>query len=309
MGDPQNLYELARELHLGAPAASIRFDEPLSFYTTMRVGGPADLLVEPARLDDAVWVIRRLRRAGVAHLVFGHGSNLIVRDGGFRGVAVRLAGGCARVEVEGNRLRAQAGASLSSLAWAAQRSGLTGLEFAVGIPGTLGGGLFMNAGAYGGELGPLVQSCKVLTAEGEVRRLAGRDLEFGYRHSILQERPWLALEATLALQPGAREEITGLMRRYTEEREAKQPLELPSAGSVFRRPEGYFVGKLVTDAGLRGFQIGGAQVSEKHAGFIVNAGGATARDVLALIAHVQETVRARFGVSLETEVRIVGEER
>ncbi|MGE5509582.1 MAG: UDP-N-acetylmuramate dehydrogenase [Chitinophagales bacterium] len=309
MRDRGDLHELAQELHLGAPAASIRLDEPMSFYTTMRVGGPADLIIEPTRLDDVVWVVRRLRRAGVPCLVMGQGSNLIVRDGGVRGVVLRLSGGYARIEVDGNRLTAQAGATLGSLSRAALRAGLAGLEFAVGIPGTLGGGIFMNAGAYGGELGPLVHSCLVVSQGGELARLACSDLAFGYRHSILQEQPWYALEATLELRPGNREEIAALMRRYTEEREAKQPLDMPSAGSVFRRPEGYFVGKLVTDAGLRGFRLGGAQVSEKHAGFIVNAGGATAADILALIDHVQQTVRARFGVSLETEVRIVGEDR
>lgn len=306
--DQDRLREIARELQAGAPNARIRLNEPMSRHTTMRVGGPADVFVEPGGPEEFVWLLAWCHAHGLPPLVIGQGSNLIVRDGGVRGVVLCLGESLSRVEIDGDAITAEAGVALKDLAGAAARAGLTGLEFAVGIPGSLGGGLFMNAGAYGGEIGPLVRWCKVASADGQVRRLTGAELRFGYRHSLLQDQPLFALEAALALKRGDPEAIAATMRDLTEQREAKQPLDLPSAGSVFRRPEGHFVGRLVDDAGLRGFRIGGAQVSEKHAGFIVNTGGATAGDVLALIAHVQEEVRRRFGVSLETEVRIVGEE-
>lgn len=308
MPGESELQGLAAELQSLVPAAAIRVNEPMSHHTTMKVGGPADIFVEPSGPEEFIQLLRFCHTRHVPCLVIGEGSNLIVRDGGLRGVVIRLAAGLSRTSVLGNLITAQAGVTLGELARTAARAGLTGLEFAVGIPGTLGGGLFMNAGAYGGELGRLVRRCKVVSEAGEVRNLSGSELQFGYRHSMLQERPWYALEATLELQPGDPETIAAAMRDLTAQREVKQPLELPSAGSVFRRPEGYYVGKLVEEAGLRGFRLGGAQVSEKHTGFIVNTGGATASDVLSLIRHIQSAVRQRFGVSLEPEARIIGED-
>ncbi|MGE5623742.1 MAG: UDP-N-acetylmuramate dehydrogenase [Methanocella sp.] len=286
----------------------MRLNEPMSRHTTMQVGGPAELFVEPAGQEELLRLLGWCRARELTFLLIGEGSNLIVRDGGFPGLVIRVGQGLAKVSVSGRLILAEAGVRLAELARTAAAAGLSGLEFAVGIPGSLGGGLFMNAGAYGGELGGLVRQCKVVTETGEVRCLSGGEMEFGYRHSVLQERPWYALEATLELAPGDPEAIAARMSDLTAQREAKQPLELPSAGSVFRRPEGYYVGKLVEEAGLRGFRIGGAQVSEKHTGFIVNTGGATAGEVVALIRHIQTVVRDRFGVSLEPEARIVGED-
>jgi UDP-N-acetylmuramate dehydrogenase len=302
------LGDMADRIKAVAPASQVECDEPMSDHTTFRVGGPADLFVRPVSRGDFAAILKLCVESRVPFLVIGQGSNLIVKDGGYRGIVIQLGERMSRIAIAGDKLRAEAGAKLSDVARAAGRAGLSGLEFAVGIPGSVGGAVFMNAGAYDGEIGSCLSWCAVVDAAGEERVIQRTEMRFGYRHSILQEEQLFALEAEFTLTPGDLGGIETSMKDYTLRRESKQPLDLPSAGSVFRRPQGFFVGKLVDDAGLRGYQIGGAKVSEKHTVFIVNAGGATTNDVLTLIAHVQNEVFQRFGVQLHTEVRVVGED-
>lgn len=289
------------------PELTVRRDVGLDAYTTLRVGGPADFFAEPENERQLSALLLSAREAEVPVLLMGNGSNLLVRDGGFRGLALHLGKRFSAVETEGTSLRAQAGALLSALSRCARDASLAGLEFAQGIPGTVGGGVYMNAGAYGGELGRLITSVRVLDGE-EVREIPGTDMLFSYRHSRAMDEKWIILGARFALEMGSQELIDAAMRDYAARRREKQPLEYPSAGSFFKRPEGYFAGKLIEDAGLKGLTVGGAQVSVKHAGFLINRGGASAADFLRLKDLVQERVLARFGVSLEPEVRIVGEE-
>jgi len=279
----------------------------LDKFTTLRVGGPADYFAEPGSEEAAAALLKAAREEKIPVLLMGNGSNLLVRDGGFRGLVIRLGKAFSGITRKENCLYAQAGALLSALARQAQEAALTGLEFAQGIPGSVGGGVYMNAGAYGGEVGPLVETARVLTKEG-VRDVAGADMDFSYRHSRAMAESWIVLSAVFALKKGDAAAIDAAMRDFAARRKEKQPLEYPSAGSFFKRPAGYFAGKLIEDAGLKGLRVGGAQVSEKHAGFLVNRGGATAADFLALKDRVQEEVQARFGVMLEPEVRIVGED-
>jgi UDP-N-acetylmuramate dehydrogenase len=248
------------------------------------------------------------RRAEIPLTITGNGTNLLVRDGGIRGIVVKLAESFDRVTVEGSQITAQSGAPLGEVSRRAADHSLAGLEFAVGIPGTIGGAILMNAGAYGGEMKEVVTRCAVLEEDGTLRVMLPADLQFGYRTSALQGTRMLVVEVEMELRPGDPEEIRSRMADFTFQRESKQPLQLPSAGSVFKRPPGHFVGPMVEELGLKGYRIGDAQVSEKHAGFIVNRGAATARDVLSLIRHVQQSVHEKYGVSLETEVRVIGEE-
>ncbi len=282
-------------------------NEPMSRHTTFRVGGPADALFFPASVDELRAAMAAAKVAGIPVSLIGNGSNLIVRDGGIRGLVIAMGDPFSEVRVEGACARAQAGARLSSVAAAAQRAGLAGLEFAGGIPGTLGGGCAMNAGAYGGELKDVLAWADVLL-DGDVRRLDRDGMEMGYRTSLPLRRGGVVLEAAFVLAPDDPEAIQARMRDLATRRREKQPLNLPSAGSTFKRPEGHFAGALIEGCGLKGCAVGGAQVSEKHAGFIVNIGGATAADILELIAHVQAVVRAETGVDLETEVRVLGED-
>jgi len=280
---------------------------PLEKYTTLRVGGPADYFAEPASQEDLLALLTAARDAGLPVLLMGNGSNLLVRDGGFRGIVIRLGKAFSEIREKDGLLLAQAGALLSGLSRAALEAGLTGLEFAQGIPGTVGGGVYMNAGAYGGEMKQAVAWVRVL-ANGEIRTVSGDEMAFGYRHSRAMEEGWLVLEAAFRLNPGDPAAIEGAMRDFAARRKEKQPLEYPSAGSFFKRPAGHFAGALVEQAGLKGFSVGGAQVSEKHAGFLVNRGGASAKDFLLLMETVQKRVQAQSGVWLEPEVRIVGED-
>ena len=282
-------------------------NEPMSKHTTFRVGGPADVLFLPEGEEQLIGALEVAKTAGVPAVVIGNGSNLVVRDGGIRGLVIAIGEGMAAIARTENVLTAWAGASLARVAAYAQASGLSGLEFASGIPGTLGGGCAMNAGAYGGQLSDCLVDAQVLL-NGEVRTLTKDEMQMGYRTSLPLREGGIVLSARFALTPDDPEAIAARMRELNARRRDKQPLNFPSAGSTFKRPEGYFAGALIEQSGLKGLAVGGAQVSEKHAGFIVNAGGATASDVLALIGKVQDAVEARFGVRLETEVRILGED-
>ncbi len=285
----------------------VRADEPMSGHTTFRVGGPADYYVEPQSAEGLAAVLRLCRTEQVPYMILGNGSNLLVGDKGYRGVMIALGKAWTDVVVEGNRIRAGAGAMLSAVSRQALKNSLTGLEFAAGIPGTVGGAVFMNAGAYGSEMSAVLTQVTVLTPEGDVAVLPVGELELGYRTSCVGPKGYVVLEAEMELLPGREEQIRGRMEELTVQRKTKQPLEYPSAGSTFKRPEGYFAGKLIQDAGLRGFRVGGAQVSEKHCGFIINCGDATAEDIMNLCHTVQAKVNEEFGVTLEMEVRTIGE--
>lgn len=286
---------------------NVRRDEPMKKHTTFRIGGPADYYLCPHSVEEVKGAVHICRERGIPFFILGNGSNLLVSDKGYRGAVIQIWKNMNSVRTEGTQIFAQSGALLSQAAAEALRQGLTGMEFAAGIPGTLGGAVFMNAGAYGGEMKDILKEAQVMDQEGNVRILSKEELELGYRTSIVRKKGYIVLSAVLELSRGDREQIKQCMEELKEKRVTKQPLEMPSAGSTFKRPEGYFAGKLIMDAGLRGFCVGGAQVSEKHCGFVVNRGDATASDVVNLIKTVQEQVRERFGVELETEVRFLGE--
>ena len=289
------------------PAENIRQQEPMAEHTTFRVGGPAEVFVTVDDREQLGKVIRYLNLTGWPYFLLGNGSNLLVGDKGYRGVVIRLGREFEHVKTEGNRLTCGAAVSLAKAAKTAMENSLSGLEFASGIPGSVGGGVRMNAGAYGGELGELVESVVVMAKDGSLMELDNDTMEFSYRRSVLKDRPYAVLEVTMTLSEGDREEILARMNDLAAKRKQKQPLEYASAGSTFKRPEGYFAGKLIMDAGLRGARIGGARVSEKHCGFVINDGTATAADIAELIGEVSEKVKERFGVSLEPEVIFLGD--
>ncbi|MCM1185593.1 MAG: UDP-N-acetylmuramate dehydrogenase [Lachnoclostridium sp.] len=287
------------------PQENIYLQEPMSLHTTFKVGGNADCLVELETEEQARQVYRYLNMIEVPFFVLGNGSNTLVRDEGYNGVMLRMGQKMSAIDIEGNCMRVQAGALLSQTSKAAMEHGLSGLEFASGIPGTVGGGVIMNAGAYGGEMSQVVTEVTVINKEGEMLLLDNETMEFGYRYSSIRNQPFLVTQVSFKLQQANPLEIQAKMEELTVKRRQKQPLEYPSAGSTFKRPEGYFAGELIMNAGLRGYQIGGARVSDKHCGFVVNMGNATAADVLDVIAEVQERVKERFGVELQPEVVIV----
>ena len=287
------------------PGLKILRDEPMKSHTSFRIGGPARLFVEPSDEAQLVSVCRRLKELGTEPLVIGRGSNLLVRDEGFEGIVIHLGEDFARVRVTGSSIYAEAGASLASVASAAMQQGLTGMEFAHGIPGSLGGALFMNAGAYGGEMSQIVEHVRYLDAEGNIREREVKDCAYGYRHSIFEDEPSVILGAKILLSEGDREAIAARMKELSEKRIASQPLDKPSAGSTFKRPATGYAAAMIDQSGLKGFSVGGAQVSEKHAGFVINAGDASCADVKELMAQVQKKVFENFGVMLEPEVRIV----
>ena len=282
-------------------------DEPMSSHTTFRIGGPADYFLVPETVEQVGRIIEICREESLPYFILGNGSNLLVGDGGYRGVIIQLYRNMSDVRTEGNVIRAQAGALLSAVAAAARNASLTGFEFAGGIPGTVGGAVVMNAGAYGGEMKDVLTEAAVLTDKGEIRTLSVEELQLGYRTSIVKTAGYIVLEAKFRLEEGDQAKIRETMKELTVKRTSKQPLEFPSAGSTFKRPEGYFAGKLVMDSGLAGYQVGGAQVSAKHCGFVINAGGATARDVRMLMKDVQDKVFEKYGVKLEPEVKFLGE--
>ncbi|MCR5583373.1 MAG: UDP-N-acetylmuramate dehydrogenase [Eggerthellaceae bacterium] len=284
----------------------MRAGEPMSAHTTFQIGGPADLYCVPASVEDVQAVCAACRAYDVPLHVIGCGSNLLVSDVGLRGVVMELGPAFSQVRVEGACVFAQAGATNEAVSQAACAAGLAGYEFASGIPGTVGGAAIMNAGAYDGEFAQVAEEVTCLTPEGQVVTVSHDEACWSYRHSMMDECGYVVLSAKLRLTPDDSAAIQARVDDLTERRTSKQPLEMPSAGSTFKRPEGYFAGKLIQDSGLRGYRIGGAQVSEKHTGFVVNAGGATAADVQALIAHIQRTVREQFGVEMHPEVRMWG---
>lgn len=280
--------------------------EPMKNHTTFRVGGPARYLVEPGSAGELIKVIGACLEAGMPYTVVGNGSNLLVSDAGYDGVVIHLFKNMSQIWVQGNFITAEAGALLVRVSNEACREGLAGLEFASGIPGTVGGALVMNAGAYGGEMKDVVCCVKVLAADGWIREYTGEEMDFGYRRSRIAEGRDIVLEAEFRLRPGKTEEIRARMEELRDQRVKKQPLEYASAGSTFKRPEGYFAGKLIEDAGLRGFRIGDAQVSEKHCGFVINRGNATAAQIAEVIEEVKKRVYADSGVRLKTEVKYLG---
>lgn len=284
----------------------VLIDESMSSHTTFRIGGPADYFLLPSCSSEVQGILSICREEGLPYFVLGNGSNLLVSDAGYRGVIIHLYRNFNEIKVEGTDIRVSAGALLSGIAAAAKNASLTGFEFAGGIPGTIGGAVMMNAGAYGGEMKHVIKEVTVLTKEGEILALPVEELAFGYRTSVVKTAEYVVLEAVIHLEKGDMQAIGERMKELTEQRTSKQPLEYPSAGSTFKRPEGYFAGKLIMDTGLRGYRVGGAQVSEKHCGFVINAGGATAADVVQLMSDVNEKVKAKFGVSLEPEVRFLG---
>lgn len=282
-------------------------DAPMRDYTTFRAGGPADLLISPKSAEQIRAVLQMCRQLEVPVTLLGNGSNVLVRDGGIRGAALRLGSEFSQIQIEGSMVIAQAGAKLAAVVSAALNAGLVGMEFAGGIPGSVGGGIYMNAGAYGGELSQVLHSALVLTADLEIVQMPSEALSLSYRHSALMENGALVLEGRFCLEPGDTAAAREYLRELAARRREKQPLDLPSAGSTFKRPAGHYAGALIESAGLKGFSIGGAQVSEKHAGFVVNRGGSAA-DILVLIRHVQERVSAQSGIWLEPEVLILGED-
>ena len=281
--------------------------EAMSRHTTFKIGGPADYFLMPDKDTDVGRIVKICKESAIPYFILGNGSNLLVSDEGYRGVIIQLYRNYGGLTVEGTEIRAGAGVLLSQIAAAARNESLTGFEFAGGIPGTLGGAVVMNAGAYGGELKDVLKEVVVMDREGNIFTVPVEKLAMGYRTSLVKTAGYLVLEVVISLKKGSQEEIRDTMKDLADRRISKQPLEYPSAGSTFKRPEGYFAGKLIMDAGLRGYQVGGAQVSEKHCGFVINKGNATAADVCRLMADVQAKVQEQFGVTLEPEVKFLGD--
>lgn len=286
--------------------SGIFMEEPMKKHTTFRVGGPADVLVQPDETALAA-ILALCRQYHVSYSFIGNGSNLLVGDKGIRGVVIEMTDPMGNIEVDGTQITAQAGAMLSKIANTAASNGLGGMEFAAGIPGSVGGAVVMNAGAYGGEMKDIIERVYVLDENGAQLELDRDALDLGYRHSCIPEKKYIVTKVVLELVPRNEAEIRSEMKELNEKRAEKQPLQYPSAGSTFKRPEGYFAGKLIMDAGLRGYQVGGAQVSEKHCGFVINKGDATAADICQLMQDVADKVQAQFGVVLEPEVKMIGE--
>ncbi len=287
--------------------SGIREEEPMRAHTSFHIGGPAELFIEPESKEILASLVRLCRQEDVPFYVIGAGSNLLVGDRGVRGVVVKMGAGLDFLECDGTNIMSGSGVQLSKLANFAAKNSLSGLEFAGGIPGTVGGAIFMNAGAYGGEMKDVVVQTEYLDDNGEIRKMVGEAHEFAYRDSIFTGGGKYILSTQVSLVPKAEEEIRVVMKELAQKRREKQPLDYPSAGSTFKRPEGYFAAKLIEDAGLKGLTVGGAQVSEKHAGFVINKGDATAADVCALVEAIKEKVFTAFGVQLCTEIKMLGE--
>ncbi|NBJ70015.1 UDP-N-acetylmuramate dehydrogenase [Roseburia sp. 1XD42-34] len=304
MGRNHHMYDKLTEI---TSEKNVMVEEHLRNHTYTRLGGKADFLVTPETYEEVQAIVKLAKQEKIAFTLLGNGSNLIVKDGGIRGIVMNLKK-LHSIWREDDKIIAQSGARIIDASQHALKESLHGLEFACGIPGSVGGALYMNAGAYGGEIKDVLESTKVITREGELLLLPAADLDLHYRTSNIPEKGYIVLEATFSLRKGNAEEIKAVMDDLTFKRESKQPLEYPSCGSVFKRPPGYFAGKLIQDSDLQGKQIGGAQVSTKHAGFIVNKDNATATEYIELIRFVQSTVKEKFGVNLEREVRIIGED-
>ncbi|MET3288148.1 UDP-N-acetylmuramate dehydrogenase [Brevibacillus fluminis] len=302
----QHYASIAEELK-EAGVGKVWLDEPLANHTTWRIGGPADLLIQPKDKESLIFAVQTIHRHNIPWSVIGRGSNLLVRDGGIRGAVLKVAEGLSHCEFRGEEVRVGAGYSMVRLTVEAGKMGFTGLEFAGGIPGSVGGAVYMNAGAHGSELSRILKEAEILFEDGETAVLTNEQLQFAYRTSLLQKRKGVVLEAVFSLKPGDRKQIAATLATFKDRRRQTQPLNMPCAGSVFRNPPGDHAGRLVQAAGLKGYQYGGAQVSQLHANFIVNRGGATATDVLTLMEHVRQTVLEKFGVDLHPEVLVVGE--
>ena len=287
----------------------LTFGEPMKQHTSFKVGGPAEVFARPQSAKDVESLLRFCREEGAPFFILGRGSNLLVSDAGIAGVVIDMTEALKSVRVSGNIITAEAGASLKSVARKAEESALAGFEFASGIPGTIGGAAFMNAGAYGGEMKDVFKSAEVLTREGKRKTLDKEAMALSYRSSAVEREGYIILSVTIELQKGDSEAIKALSKELNGRRRDKQPLEYPSAGSTFKRPEGYFAGKLIEEAGLKGYSVGGAQVSEKHCGFVINTGKATAKDIVTLIKDISDRVYADAGVRLEPEVRMLGFEK
>ena len=305
--DLQSNQKFVDEIRSRMAPEHILLNEPMKDHTTFRIGGPADCLILPASMEDVAFVFQCLKRHDIPFVILGNGSNVLVLDKGIRGVVIKFNSPISAIRKKKNTLTAGAGALLRDVSEFAAENNLSGMEFACGIPGSIGGAVFMNAGAYDGEMKNIVSAVRAISPKGEIVQFAANELDFGYRHSIFQENGCAICEVDLTLTPGNAEEIKEKIAGFTERRESKQPLEMPSAGSTFKRPEGHYAGTLIEQTGLKGFTVGGAQVSDKHAGFVVNAGDATAKDVLELIRQVQDRVFEKHHVKLFPEVRILGE--
>lgn len=300
--------DFLRKLKLIIPEHRLLIDEPLARHTTFKIGGPADFLAMPASIAEVAAILDLAKEYDVPVTTLGNGSNVLVLDKGIRGLAMKFGKDMAYIRHKGTTIIAGAGAMLASVSRYAADQKLTGMEFAVGIPGSIGGAVFMNAGAYEGEMSCVVSAVACVCENGKIRRFSGYESEFSYRHSIFQDNGCTICEVELALKEGDPTAIRSKMAEYINKRQTKQPVEMPSAGSTFKRPPGHYAGTLIDKAGLKGLAVGGAQVSTKHAGFIVNTGGATAKDVLTLIKEVQRRVHETYGVNLQPEIRIIGEE-
>lgn len=300
---------ILKEIEAFASEGALLYNEPLRNHTTFKVGGEADAFLSVKTQEELVKAVNWCCEKEVPYFVMGNGSNLLVSDKGYRGLVISIGKEMARITCEGTRITAEAGALLSSVAQTALKNSLTGMEFASGIPGSIGGAMVMNAGAYDGEMKMIVESVTILLEDGRIRTFSNEEMEFGYRTSRLKREKGIVLSVTVSLQEGNKDAILEKMNDFAARRREKQPLEYPSAGSTFKRPEGHFAGKLIMDAGLRGYTVGGAQVSDKHCGFVINKENATADDVYTLICDVQEKVKEEFGVALEPEVILVGDFR
>lgn len=308
MGDNMDLEKGLLDLRANIPEEQILLNESMKKHTSFRIGGPADIMVVPHDTEQVKTAIEIFKAHNIPYFIMGRGSNLLVRDKGIRGGVIKLADGFSKAKVTDRQIQAQAGILLSSLSNLALRAELTGLEFASGIPGTLGGAVAMNAGAYGGEIKDVIEKVIVLDENQKVLSFTNSEMNFGYRKSIVQNTKMIVLEVYMTLEKGNYQESKEKIKELTKRRREKQPLNYPSAGSTFKRPVGYYAGKLIQDSGLKGMRVGNAQISELHSGFIINMGDATAEDVIKLIEKVKTRVYDRFGVNLEPELKIIGEE-
>ncbi|EGD49710.1 UDP-N-acetylenolpyruvoylglucosamine reductase [Ruminiclostridium papyrosolvens DSM 2782] len=299
--------EFVQKLVYVAGKDGVSVNEPMANHTSFKIGGPADIMTYPGNSNQLVNIVKECVKSNIPYMVMGNGTNLLVSDKGIRGVVIKIYDNLAAFKVDNDTIELEAGMLVSKASKLALEYSLTGLEFAEGIPGTVGGAVTMNAGAYIGEMCMVVHQTEYMDGEGNIITITGDEHCFSYRSSIIQKSKGIVLKTRLKLQKGDSVNIKEKMDEFNFKRRDKQPLEWPSAGSVFKRPQGYFVGKLIDDCGLRGYGIGGAQISDKHSGFIINRGGATCSDVLALIKHIQTTVDERFGVQLEPELRIIGD--
>lgn len=303
-----DIYEIFYELKNIIPEDLIKLREPMKTHTSFNIGGPADILITPRFEEEIQKIIQFSNKKNIPLHVIGNGTNLLVKDGGIRGIVIKISHKFNDVKINGNTIICKAGVPLSTLAKCVLKHSLTGLEFAYGIPGTVGGAIVMNAGAYGGQMADVVENVKIIDPSGDICIMDKHELGFSYRESIFQKEDYIILEVQMKLELGEYDEIKRKMRDFLSRRKKKQPLELPSAGSAFKRPEGNYAGYLIEQSGLKGFRIGGASVSRQHAGFVVNDDNATGKDVIMLLDHIQNEVMRRYNILLEPEIKIVGED-